>query len=109
MEQQKLPNGTLILVFGILAIVTCCCYGILGIIFGVVALVLAKKAIVLYKLEPELYSNYGNVKTGKILAIIGIVLSVLYLLMTVGAISYFGWDAMDDPELLKERMEDFMD
>ena len=37
MEQQKLPNATLILVFGIISIVTCCCYGIIGLIFGVVA------------------------------------------------------------------------
>lgn len=30
MEQQKLPNATIILVLGILSIVTCCCYGIVG-------------------------------------------------------------------------------
>lgn len=109
MEQEKLPNGTLILVFGILSIVTCCCYGVLGLIFGVIALVLAKKATDLYKQNPEMYSDYGNVKTGRVLAIIGIVLSVLYLLMTIGVISFFGWEAMNNPELMQERMEDLMD
>ena len=48
MEQQKLPNSTLILVFGIISIVTCCCYGILGLIFGIIAVVLANKALKLY-------------------------------------------------------------
>ncbi|MGB0789195.1 MAG: DUF4190 domain-containing protein, partial [Marinirhabdus sp.] len=48
MEQQKLPNATLILVFGILSIVTCCCYGVLGLIFGIIAIVMAKKATATY-------------------------------------------------------------
>lgn len=72
MEQQKLPNATLILVFGIISIVTCCCYGILGLIFGIIALILANKATKLYKENPEIYEGFNNVKTGKILAIIGI-------------------------------------
>lgn len=76
--KQKLPNSTLILVFGILSLVLCCCYGI-GIIFAIIALVLAPKAISLYKEQPELYTGYQNVTTGRILAIIGIIVNVLYL------------------------------
>ncbi|MUH36291.1 DUF4190 domain-containing protein [Zobellia amurskyensis] len=108
MEQHKLPNATLILVFGILSIVTCCCYGILGLIFGIVALVLANKATAIYQLNPENYTDYGNVKTGKILAIIGIVLSVLYLIMTIGMIAFFGFEDMQDPEMMRERMEELL-
>ena len=67
MEQQKLPNSTLILVFGIISIVTCCCYGVLGLIFGIIAIVMAKKATQTYLESPEQYSGYQNVKTGKIL------------------------------------------
>ena len=52
MEQQKLPNATLILIFGIISIVTCCCYG-LGLIFGIVAIVMAGKAPKVYKGKPE--------------------------------------------------------
>ncbi|SIT10119.1 hypothetical protein SAMN05421766_11026 [Zobellia uliginosa] len=106
MEQHKLPNATLILVFGILSIVTCCCYGILGLIFGIVALVLANKATSIYQENPENYTDYGNVKTGKILAIIGIVLSVLYLMMTIGMIAFFGFEDMQDPEMMREKMEE---
>ncbi|MDC8004402.1 CCC motif membrane protein [Aureisphaera galaxeae] len=79
MEKQKLPNSTLILVFGIISIVTCCCYGVLGLIFAIIALVMAKKATALYMENPEQYSGFQNVKTGKILAYIGLVLNILYL------------------------------
>lgn len=109
MEQQKLPNATLILVFGILSIVTCCCYGILGLIFGIIALVMAKKAVALYKENPEMYTDYGNVKTGKVLAIIGIVLSAIYLCFSLWAISTFGLEALQDQELMQEKIEEIFD
>ncbi|APY11993.1 hypothetical protein BWZ22_12465 [Seonamhaeicola sp. S2-3] len=79
MEQQKLPNSTLILVFGILSIATCCCYGIIGLILGIIAIVLANKATKVYAENPEAYTGYSNVKTGKILAIIGVILSAIYI------------------------------
>lgn len=107
MEQQKLPNSTLILVFGIISIVTCCCYGILGLIFGIIALVLANKATKLYMENPEMYEGFKNVKTGKILAIIGIVLNVLFLIYIIWAISFFGWESLQDPEKLQELLEQY--
>ncbi len=90
MEKRELPNSTLILVFGILSIVGCCCYGIAGIIFGIIALVMSKKAIEIYNSEPELYTGYQNVKTGRILAIVGLVLSILNTLATIGFLVFFG-------------------
>ncbi|WP_234859143.1 CCC motif membrane protein [Aquimarina aquimarini] len=92
MEKQTLPNSTLILVFGILSIVGCCCYGVLGIIFAIVALVLAKKANVLYTENPELYDGYSNVKTGRILAIIGLILSIIYLIYVIIIFATVGMD-----------------
>ncbi|MFD2561141.1 CCC motif membrane protein [Aquimarina rubra] len=89
-NKQQLPNATIILIFGIVSIVTCFCYGILGLIFGIVALVLSKKAIELYNTNPELYTGYENVKAGKICAIIGIVLSSLYLLFIIGYLVLIG-------------------
>lgn len=109
MEQQKLPNATLILVFGILSIVTCCCYGVLGLIFGIIAMVMAGKATNLYKQNPELYTDYGNVKTGKILAIIGIILSSIYLIFSIWAISAFGLEALQDQELMQEKIEEMFE
>jgi len=106
MEKQTLPNSTLILVFGILSIITCWCYGVLGLILGIVALVLANKAIALYKTAPENYLGFGNVKAGKIMAIIGIVLSVAYLIFIIWAISYIGWEAIQNPELMQEKINE---
>ena len=108
MEQQKLPNSTLILVFGILSIVTCCCYGVLGLIFGIVSLVLANKATAIYNQNPNEYTDFSNVKTGKILAIIGIILSLLFIIYLIAMISYFGIDALQDQELMQEKMEELL-
>ena len=83
MERRNLPNATAVLVLGIMSILTCCCYGIVGIIFGAVALFLAQKDLKLYNAEPELYQNYSNLKIGRVLAIIGISLSAVYLLITI--------------------------
>ena len=94
MEKQKLPNSTLILVFGIISIVTCCCYGVLGLIFAVIALVMAKKATTLYMENPELYDGFNNVKTGKILAYIGLALNVIYLVYTIWLFATLGTDGI---------------
>jgi ATP/ADP translocase len=106
MEKQRLPNDTLILVMGILSIIGCCFYGIPGIIFGIVAIVLGSKATKLYKAEPDRYEGYGNVQAGKIMGIIGIVLAVIFVIMIIVMISMFGWDAMMDEELMRQRLEE---
>ncbi len=94
MEKQKLPNSTLILVFGIVSIVTCCCYGVIGLIFGIIALVLANGAMKKYKAEPELYTGYSSVNTGRILAIIGVVLNVIYLGYIIYIFSTIGYEGL---------------
>ena len=53
--KQKLPNATAVLVLGILSILTCCCYGVIGLILGIVALVLASRDMKLYFENPESY------------------------------------------------------
>jgi hypothetical protein len=104
MENQKLPNATAVLVLGILSILTCCCYGIISVILGTVGLVLANKDVKLYAENPTVYSNYNNLKIGKILSIIGIVLGIIYLLLIVWLVVTFGYETLQDPELLKEEM-----
>ena len=83
MEKQKLPNATAVLVLGILSILTCCCWGVIGLILGIVALILAKKDIALYIENPEQYDGYSNINTGRVFAVIGIVLSSFYLIFSV--------------------------
>lgn len=104
-QRQQLPNSTLILVFGILSIVGCCCYGIVGLIFGIIAVVMAKKATDVYNANPEMYTGYQNVKAGKIMGIIGIVLSVLVLIANIVALAIWGMDGLE--EMQREMMEQY--
>lgn len=108
MEKQKLPNALAVLILGILSILTCCCYGIIGLILAIVALVLAGKDKKLYLESPELYSNYSNLTTGKILAIIGIVLNMLTILLYVWLISKLGFEGMQDQQQVEALMRDIM-
>lgn len=108
MNQQKLPNATAVLVLGIISIIGCCCYGVVGIITGIVGLYLFKKDNALYKQNPDLYSDYSNLNTGKILCIIGLVLSILYVIYLIVIISTLGLDAMKDPQLMQERVKELM-
>jgi len=107
MEKQKLPNAVAVLVLGILSIPGCCFYGV-GLVFGIVALVLAKKDLALYHLDPSLYDGYSNLKTGRILAIIGIILSAVYILMLIALIATFGIAALSDQALMQERMQEML-
>ncbi len=108
LTNQKLPNATAVLVLGILSILTCCCYGVVGLILGIVALVLAKKDKALYEINPQSYSNYSNLNIGRILAIIGIVLSAIYLLLTIWMFAKFGLEGMQDQEVMQQRIREMM-
>lgn len=83
--EQPLPNETAILVLGIISIPTCFCYftyGLVGIACGIISIVLANKAENLYEKNPNAWSvtSYGNVKAGRICAIVGLILNLIYLL-----------------------------
>ncbi|OMP30833.1 MULTISPECIES: CCC motif membrane protein [Mangrovimonas] len=106
MEKQTLPNSTLILVMGILSIVGCCFYGIPGLICGIIAIVLGSKATKLYQSAPEEYLGYGNVKAGRIMGIIGVILSIISIAYIAWIISFIGWEALSNPELLQERLQE---
>jgi hypothetical protein len=89
---KQLPNATGVLVLGILSIVMCFLYGIIGIILGIIALVLHKKDKELYASNPIAYeASFKNSNAGKVCAIIGLSLSALYLLfilfVVVGVLS----------------------
>lgn len=89
MSQQPLPGASTVLTMGILSIVgTLVCCGPFGVIFSIIGLVQAKTAKQLYLSNPGEYTDYSNVKTGKVLSYIGIGLSVLYLFFFI---LYFGF------------------
>ena len=83
--QQQVPNSTAVLVLGIISIVGCFCYGIIGLILGIIALVLSGKAMQLYNANPGAYTeaSFKNLKAGKVCAIIGVCLSALYFVFII--------------------------
>ncbi|MBM1106658.1 DUF4190 domain-containing protein [Aurantibacter crassamenti] len=105
MEQQKLPNVTIALVLAILSFVGCCCTsGFGGLIFGGIALYLANKDEKLYQQNPSDYSNYGQLKTAKTVAWIGIILSIII----VAAYFYMKSTGMYD-DMMEQYMEQLQD
>jgi hypothetical protein len=90
--QMNLPNATAILVLGIISIATCWCYGVIGATCGIIALVMAGKSMKLYKENPNAYTlkSYNNAKAGRICAIIGTILSGLYVVYIICLFAIFG-------------------
>lgn len=86
--QLQLPNSTAVLIMGIISIISCWCYGVIGLVLGIIALILATKDRRRYLLEPDVYtaSSYKNLMAGRITAIIGICLSSLFLAFILFAI-----------------------
>ena len=107
MDQQKLPNVTISIVLGIVSFL-CCCFsaGLGGIIFSGIALFLTRKDEKLYKENPEGYSNFSQLKTAKIIAIIGPVLGILTLLWSIFTeISAGGWaEYMEQQKEIYEQL-----
>lgn len=104
MGQINLPNATAVLVLGIISIATCWCYGIVGLVCGIIALVLGGKSMKLYNENPQAYTtkSYNNTKAGRICAIIGTILSGLYLVYVIVILAFYGamlssmpWDSMN--------------
>ena len=97
--QMPLPNATPVLILGIIAIVGCFCYGIVGLICGIIALILAKKDMGLYNANPAAYTpgSLANLKAGRVCAIIGLSLSVLYICVVIFLIATIGFAVLSDP------------
>ena len=107
MDQQKLPNVTIAIVLGILSYI-CCCFsaGIGGLLFSGIAFYLVRKDEKLYMENPEGFSNFGSLKTAKIIAIIGLVLGAIALIMVIVQIATAGgWEAYMEQQ--KEIYEQF--
>jgi len=99
-QKQNLPNATAVLVLGIISIIGCCCYGLIGTICGIIALVLASKDSRRYMATPQLFtiSSYNNLTAGRICAIIGTIISILYLIAIIIIIAVMGFAALSHPD-----------
>ncbi len=97
-QNQPVPHATAVLVLGIISIVGCFCYGIVGLVCGIIALVLASKARAAYNQNPGMYlhSSYSNMKAGRVCAIIGTSLSALYMAVMIIYLAFFGTFIMNN-------------
>jgi hypothetical protein len=95
-----LPNSTTVLVLGIISIIACWCFGLVGLAMGIIALVMAGTANKNYNDHYGQYSesSYKNMQAGKICAIIGTCLSaivfiyyVIYALIIGTVFSFIPW------------------
>lgn len=105
--QHALPNATAVLILGILSIATCCCYGVIGLIFGIVALVLANKDRAIYLANPALYteSSFKNLNAGRVCAVIGLTLAGLVILAYIAMVAILGLSVLSDPNAFQEAIE----
>ena len=99
--RQDLPNATAGLVLGILSIVFALCYGIPGIVLGIIGMVLSNQAIALNDANPGKYNPQGvkNANAGKICSIIGLALGILVLIIVIFAVII----AMNEPRYYYRR------
>lgn len=91
-RQVPLPNSTAVLVLGISSIILCWCQGIVGLILAVVALVLANRDLALYTTNPQNFTlnSFSNIKTGRTIAIIGLVLAGIFLFSIIIGLLFLG-------------------
>ncbi len=81
--KPDLPSATAILVLGIISIASFWCYGIVGIITGIIALAISGTPKRLYNENPGKYSesSFKNLNAGRITAIIGLALSCIWVVV----------------------------
>jgi hypothetical protein len=85
-----LPDASTVLVLGILAILGSFCYGIFGLILGVVALGVSGRPARLLRESPNSYSvgSISNFKAGKVCAIVGLCISGVYIFALLGILLF---------------------
>ncbi|CAG0980476.1 hypothetical protein FLAV_01740 [Flavobacteriales bacterium] len=109
LQLPAVPNSTAVLVLGILSIVFfCCCYGFLGLALGIIAMVLANQGFKKYNENPGAYSqgSLGNLKGGRICAIIGVILSALIFVVYLAIIIFSGTSWMYDTTYWQEILQE---
>jgi hypothetical protein len=104
-QPVALPNSSTVLTLGIVSVVLCWCHGIVGLVLAIVALILASKDMALYNSNPMAYTpvSYSNVRSGRNIAIIGLVLAGVFLFFLIIALLFLGlnfallpWEFLDE-------------
>ena len=88
MENQNAPYAVTSLVMGICSLVFGCFF--VGLVFGIIGTVLASKGQKAVAANPSVYSGTGMFVAGKVLSIIGIVASSIYIVYYIIAVAILG-------------------
>ncbi len=83
-QLQTAPGSIPAMVLGILSIVLACFFGV-GIVLGIIALILASKAIKAYKANPSVFTkgSFDMAKAGQITGIVGLCIAGIYLIFLI--------------------------
>ena len=106
--KEKLPHSQAALILGISSIITaCCCYGVVGIILGVIGIMQANKAVAVHNQDPDLYTGINNANTGKTTSIIGVVLGVITVTVYLYILNSGQYEIMMEQyqEMLESQVE----
>ncbi len=89
-QHKTIANANAVLVLGIISIVGCIFWGIVGVVCGIIALVLHKKVKATYLSNKPMYENsYKNAQAGFVCAIIGTIISGLFMLYMIFIFVFF--------------------
>lgn len=80
-RQQSSGKAITSMVLGILSIITCLGYGILGVPCGIIAIIFAKKARLAVQAGTAPASSLGMATAGRVCGWIGFILSAIYFLI----------------------------
>ena len=100
--QEKLEYEALIYILAILGLPLCCCLGI-GIIPASIAFFIARNELKKCYDRTEPYTNQNSIYTGKIVALVILIINLLYILRAAYVIYTVGWDEL--MEIGMEAME----
>ncbi len=106
--KEKLPHSQAALILGISSIITaCCCYGVVGIILGVIGIMQANKAVAVHNQDPDLYTGINNANTGKTTSVIGVVLGVIVVIVYLYILNSGQYDIIMEQyqEMLESQAE----
>jgi len=104
MNDNKLQYEPLIYILALFGLPLCCCAG-MGILPAGIAYFIANNELKKCYEREEPYINQNSIYTGKIIALVILIINVLYLGYTVYQIQTIGWDVL--MEQSQQMMEQY--
>ncbi len=101
---EKLPNATAVLILGICSILFGCVF--VGFICGIIGLALSKKPMMMYRMNPMKYVNFGSLNAGRILSIIGVILGAIAIIWGIISALFLGGSfLLFDSDLFEDLLD----